>query len=100
MSDTKNEIISVNNLAVTFAKNKVLKDVSFKAYENEITVILGTSGCGKTTVLKHLIGLYPVQHGEITILGQRIDGIDEDEFAKFKLNTSVLSETTFLSTRF
>ena len=84
------EIISVKNLAATFGKNKVLKDVSFTAYENEITVILGTSGCGKTTVLKHLIGLYPVEQGEITILDKRIDGIDEDEFAKFKLNMGVL----------
>ena len=60
----RNEIIHVNGLAATFGKNKVLKEVSFSAYENEITVILGTSGCGKTTVLKHLIGLYPVQHGD------------------------------------
>lgn len=86
----KEEIIRVSNLAATFGKNRVLKDVSFTAYENEITVILGTSGCGKTTVLKHLIGLYPVQHGEITIMGKRIDGIDEDEFAKFRLNMGVL----------
>jgi phospholipid/cholesterol/gamma-HCH transport system ATP-binding protein len=86
----KNEIINVKNLAATFGKNNVLKDVSFTAYENEITVILGTSGSGKTTVLKHLIGLYPVQHGEITILDKRIDGIDEDEFALFKLNLGVL----------
>lgn len=85
-----NEIISVDNLAATFGKNHVLKDVSFKAFENEITVILGTSGCGKTTVLKHLIGLYPVQKGEITILGQRIDGLDDDEFSKFRLNLGVL----------
>jgi len=84
------EIINVKNLAATFGKNKVLKDVSFTAYENEITVILGTSGCGKTTVLKHLIGLYPVEQGEITILDKRIDGIDEDEFARFKLNMGVL----------
>ena len=85
-----NEIVNVKNLAATFGKNKVLRDISFSAFENEITVILGTSGCGKTTVLKHLIGLYPVQQGEITILGKRIDGIDEDEFSKFKLNLGVL----------
>jgi phospholipid/cholesterol/gamma-HCH transport system ATP-binding protein len=90
MTPMQNEIISVDNLAATFGKNHVLKDVSFKAYENQITIILGTSGCGKTTVLKHLIGLYPVQKGEITILGQRIDGLDDDEFAKFRLNLGVL----------
>ena len=63
---------------------------SFSVYQNEITVILGTSGCGKTTVMKHLVGLYPIQKGEVTILGKRIDSMDEDEFAKFKLNMGVL----------
>lgn len=86
----KKPIIQVNNLEASFEKNRVLKDVSFTAYENDITVILGTSGCGKTTVMKHLVGLYPIQKGEITILDKRIDTMDEDEFSKFKLNMGVL----------
>ena len=85
-----NEIIHVENLAATFGKQRVLKDISFTAYQNEITVILGTSGCGKTTLMKHLIGLYPVQKGEITILGKRTDLMPEDEFSHFQLNMGVL----------
>lgn len=87
MNDT---IIEVKNLAASFGKNDVLKDVSFSVFSNEITVILGTSGCGKTTVMKHLIGLYPIQKGQVTILGERIDLMKEDEFDKFKLNMGVL----------
>lgn len=86
----KTPIIQVKNLAATFENNTVLKDISFTIYENDITVILGTSGCGKTTVMKHLVGLYPVQQGEITILDKRIDTLDEEEFSKFKLNMGVL----------
>lgn len=86
----KKPIIQVTNLNASFEKNRVLKGVTFTAYENEITVILGTSGCGKTTVMKHLVGLYPIQEGEITILDKRIDAMDEDEFSKFKLNMGVL----------
>lgn len=86
----KEEIIKVSNLAAAFDGNKVLKDVSFKAYRNEITVILGTSGCGKTTLMKHLIGLYKVQQGEVNILGQRTDTMDEAEFEHFQLNMGVL----------
>ncbi len=84
------EIIRVDNLAATFGKRRVLKDISFSAYQSEITVILGTSGCGKTTLMKHLIGLYPVQHGEITILGERTDLMQAEEFSKFQLNMGVL----------
>ncbi|KAA3617003.1 MAG: ATP-binding cassette domain-containing protein [Calditrichaeota bacterium] len=84
------EIIRVDNLAATFGKNRVLKDISFSAYENEITVILGTSGCGKTTLMKHLVGLYPVQQGEVSILGERTDLMQEEEFSKFQLNMGVL----------
>jgi len=84
------EIIRVDNLAATFGKKRVLKDISFSAYQNEITVILGTSGCGKTTLMKHLVGLYPVQQGEVTILGERTDLMEEEEFSEFQLNMGVL----------
>jgi len=86
----KKEIIKVKDLAATYGKTKVLKDVSFTAYRGEITVILGTSGCGKTTLMKHLVGLYPVQKGEITILGERTDLMPGDDFTKFQLNMGVL----------
>ena len=86
----KTEIIKVNNLSASFGGRTVLKDISFTAYQNEITIVLGTSGCGKTTLMKHLIGLYKVQHGEVYILGQRTDVMDEDEYLHFQLNMGVL----------
>lgn len=86
----KKPIIEVNNLAVSFNGNPVLKDITCTANAGEITVILGTSGCGKTTLMKHLIGLYPIQQGKITILGERTDKMDEEAFARFRLQMGVL----------
>lgn len=73
------EIISVKNLRVSFAERTVLEDISFAIYPNQVTVILGSSGSGKTTILKHLIGLTPVQEGEVMVLGRNLSSIEEEQ---------------------
>jgi phospholipid/cholesterol/gamma-HCH transport system ATP-binding protein len=79
MQQTKEKVIEVKNLAVSFDDIKVLKDVSFDVYRGEVTVILGSSGCGKSTVLKHMLGLYPVQQGSISILGKNVSQLTEQQ---------------------
>lgn len=71
------KVIEVNHLATEFAGRQVLKDVSFSALQNQVTIVLGSSGCGKTTVLKHLVGLYPVQQGSVTVLGNDVSILGE-----------------------
>jgi phospholipid/cholesterol/gamma-HCH transport system ATP-binding protein len=83
-------LIEVQNLGVEFNGRTVLKDISFTVPRNKITIILGGSGCGKTTVLKHLIGLYPVQKGSISLMGKEMAGIDDEEFNKLALQMGVL----------
>lgn len=83
-------IISVHHLAATFDDREILKDISFEIYPGETTVILGSSGCGKTTVLKHLIGLYPVQKGDVTVMGFRLARAGEDELEAMARKMGVL----------
>jgi phospholipid/cholesterol/gamma-HCH transport system ATP-binding protein len=85
-----NKIIEVQNLSASFGKKRVLHDVSFSAWQNEITVILGSSGCGKTTVMKHLIGLYPVKRGNIKILGENRIPLSEEYENELQLKMGVL----------
>jgi len=89
MSVNKEKIIDVKGLSASFGERKILNDISFSAYANEVTVILGSSGSGKTTILKHLIGLYVLQHGEISIMGQNIDKLDEEEQDQLYLKMGV-----------
>ena len=73
------KIVEVKGLSAAFGDTKVLDDVSFSAYKGEITVILGTSGSGKTTVLRHILGLLPVKEGSVMVLGKNIKALTEPE---------------------
>jgi phospholipid/cholesterol/gamma-HCH transport system ATP-binding protein len=86
----QHKIIEVENLSARFGDRLILKDVAFSIYENQITVILGKSGCGKTTVLKHLVGLYPVQEGRISIMGMAWSRLDENQQTELSLKMGVL----------
>jgi phospholipid/cholesterol/gamma-HCH transport system ATP-binding protein len=87
MADKK--IIEVNGLSATFGDREILRDVSFSAYQGEVTVILGESGSGKTTVLKHLLGLYDIQEGYVSILDNNISELNEDEQKELYLQMGV-----------
>lgn len=65
-------IINVSNLTCAYGETVVIDDISFDVRKGEIFIILGGSGCGKSTVLKHMIGLYPPATGEILIDGDDI----------------------------
>lgn len=86
---TKNKVIEVENLGVSFGDTQVLKDVSFSAYQEEVTIILGSSGCGKSTVLKHLLGLFPVKQGTVKVLGKNIAELTEQNQLELYLKMGV-----------
>jgi zinc transport system ATP-binding protein len=65
-------LIEVKNLSYTYEKEPVLKDVSFSVSEGDYVGIIGPNGGGKTTLLKILTGLLPLQEGNIQINGQSI----------------------------
>jgi phospholipid/cholesterol/gamma-HCH transport system ATP-binding protein len=85
----KEKIIEVKNLYMSFDDRLVLSDVSFSAYKGEVTVLLGGSGSGKTTILKNLLALYPVQKGSICIMGKELSEISEEEQVDLYLKMGV-----------
>jgi phospholipid/cholesterol/gamma-HCH transport system ATP-binding protein len=86
----KKKIIELNELSAKFDDRKILKNISFSVYERDITVILGGSGSGKTTVLKHILSLYDIQEGEINVLGHNLKEIQEDELNELYLDIGVV----------
>ena len=60
-------IIEVENFAASYGGKTVLKDVNFSVQRGEVLVIAGGSGCGKSTMLFHMIGLYRPAAGRILI---------------------------------
>jgi phospholipid/cholesterol/gamma-HCH transport system ATP-binding protein len=84
------EIIKISHLTTKFDDHLILDDVNLSIYENEIMVILGASGCGKTTLLKNIIRLYQPVSGEIEIFDQEITRLEEHEFNEILKQIGVL----------
>ena len=60
-------IIRVELLTAGYEDKAILENVSFEVRRGEVFIILGGSGCGKTTLLKHMIGLLPPLGGHVHI---------------------------------
>lgn len=65
--------IETQKLIAKYGERVILKGVDFAAYPGEIKCILGGSGGGKTTLLKHCIGLLKPAGGEVKLLGEDLD---------------------------
>lgn len=69
-------MIEVTDLTVGYGDRILLDRVTFRVERGEVFVVLGTSGCGKTTLLRHLIGLEMPRHGGIRIDGEDLVGTE------------------------
>lgn len=65
----KEAIITLEHVNAGYPGNVILQDVTFDIKEGEIFILLGGSGCGKSTILKHMIGLNPILAGTLRICG-------------------------------
>jgi phospholipid/cholesterol/gamma-HCH transport system ATP-binding protein len=65
-------MIEVKNVWKSFDGNEVLRDLSITIDKGETVAIVGSSGCGKTVLLKHILGLLEPDKGEILVDGINI----------------------------
>lgn len=70
--------LKVDRISVAYQQKKVLDQLSLMIGENEIVCLLGQSGSGKTTVLKSIAGLLPLQHGQISLNDVRLSSLSEN----------------------
>lgn len=69
----KPALLSIRNVAKTFGRNVVLRDISLEIAEGEFLTILGESGSGKTTLLRIIAGFETATSGELWMGGERLD---------------------------
>lgn len=62
-------ILEVRNLSVAYGKVPALSDVSLTLRRGEIVTVIGPNGAGKTTLLSALMGLLPIESGQIAYMG-------------------------------
>lgn len=73
-------MIRFNNVVKSFGERTILKGVSFEVKEGEILFILGTSGTGKSVLLKNIVGLLRPTSGEIWIDEAEVSQLTEEEY--------------------
>mgnify|MGYP004506955765 FL=1 len=67
-----NEILTVQGVCAGYGARRVLEDVGLSVGEGEVCALLGLNGSGKSTLLRVLLGLLPVQTGEISVCGENM----------------------------
>ncbi|MBK0382189.1 ABC transporter ATP-binding protein [Pedobacter sp. SD-b] len=72
-------MIELKNISKSFDKTNAVKNISFSVLKDETLVLLGTSGCGKTTTLKMINRLIKADSGDIFINGENIKKINEEK---------------------
>jgi phospholipid/cholesterol/gamma-HCH transport system ATP-binding protein len=84
------DLVEIEHLDSGFDDTQVLYDVSITVPERQVTVLVGVSGCGKTTLLKHMTRLHMPWSGSIRIFDRDILDLDEPEFAAVLKRIGVL----------
>ena len=83
-------ILEINNLNFWYGAQHVLDGVSFGVRKGEILVILGSSGSGKSTVLKNVIRLRKPTSGSIILLGREMTEIEEENIETVLKNVGIM----------
>jgi phospholipid/cholesterol/gamma-HCH transport system ATP-binding protein len=69
-------MVIFRNVKKSFGSLQVLRGVNLEIEENHTTAIIGGSGCGKSVLLKHIIGLLTPEEGEVIINGLDVTRLD------------------------
>jgi len=76
-------VIEVRDLTAGYGDRPILQGVSFDVLRGEILCVIGASGCGKTTLLKHITGLLRAGAGSIRYWGRELAGMGDKELTDF-----------------
>jgi ABC-type transporter Mla maintaining outer membrane lipid asymmetry ATPase subunit MlaF len=89
--------IEFRNVTMIFDDRKILNDLSFKVMKGETKIILGGSGCGKSTTIKLVLGLLKPDTGQILVDGEDITNYNEVQMMRIrKKNRDDLSGRRFV----
>lgn len=93
LPDNRKALIVIEKLFKNFGSNKVLTDFNLKVFEEENVVILGKSGCGKSVLIKCIIGLIKPEKGRIFVFGTDITLLESEKMDAMRTKIGFLFQS-------
>jgi phospholipid/cholesterol/gamma-HCH transport system ATP-binding protein len=82
--ESETPLIELRDLGVSFGRHAVLRDISLSVPRGQTLAVIGESGCGKTVLLKIIIGLLQPTGGHVIFDGQPIDQLNEKDLTALR----------------
>lgn len=89
-------MLSFRSVSKSFGKHQVLNEVSFDVMPGEVFFVIGASGVGKSVLIKQVIGLIPMDTGEIWLGDQEIGALNEGELGPVRLRCAMVFQHSTL----
>lgn len=89
-------MIEIQNIKKSFGEKTVLQDVSFKMEAGQTNLIIGTSGSGKTVLMKIMIGLFQPDSGAVLYEGEDITKMNDKELKEIRKSVGMLFQGSAL----
>lgn len=77
-------LLQIDKMNVLFGEHQVLRDISMKIRSGETIAIIGESGCGKTVLLKTMIGLIPPTTGTVSFKGRDLSQLNDKDLTEVR----------------
>jgi ABC-type transporter Mla maintaining outer membrane lipid asymmetry ATPase subunit MlaF len=89
-------VVELIDVYKQFGPKPVLRGVSFNIYPRKITVIIGASGSGKSVIIKHVMGLFKPNRGQIRVFGEDIVPMKDHELNEVRKHFGLLFQNAAL----
>jgi phospholipid/cholesterol/gamma-HCH transport system ATP-binding protein len=92
-TNSKQQVVGINNLMKSFGDQQVLKNVSLQLFNGENLVVLGKSGSGKSVLIKCIVGLLNPGGGTINVLGKEVGTLKSKELGELRTKIGFLFQS-------
>lgn len=92
-SESRDQVIEINNLRKGFGEQEVLKNVSLRLFKGENLAVLGKSGSGKSVLIKCIVRLFDPDFGTINVLGEDVSTLNNENLGELRKKIGFLFQS-------
>lgn len=95
-STNEQPIIEIRDMHKSFGKNHVLRGFNLTLHRGENVVVLGRSGCGKSVLIKYIVGLIPYDRGSLKVFGKEVSEMSIRELDEVRAKIGFVFQSSAL----